>query len=198
MAHRWTNAPPAASTLPAATAVGTATQTVRPHPRTLGWVRTAALSMGGSNQSLFLLGAWLLAQGSAAIPLLAIGLLLALAAMPGWIEVILMWPNRVGGIAAVCGEAFRPYSAVLANLAGTCYWWGWVPTCGLTSLLSASAIHAWYLPAVPVTPMAVAILLGFAALNLLGVRKVTSVAVVIAAGAGGLAFLSVVVPVAAG
>jgi diguanylate cyclase (GGDEF)-like protein len=198
MAHRWTNAPPASSMLPAATAVGTATQTVRPHPRTLGWVRTAALAMGGSNQSLFLLGALLLAQGSAAIPLLAIGLLLALAAMPGWIELLLMWPNRVGGIAAVCGEAFRPYSAVLANLAGTCYWWGWVPTCGLTSLLSASAIHAWYLPAVPVTPMAVAILLGFAALNLLGVRRVTSVAVVIAAGAGGLAFLSVVVPVAAG
>ena len=169
-----------------------------PHPRTLGWVGTTALAMGGSNQSLFLLGALLLAQGSAAIPLLAVGLLLAFVAMPGWIELLLMWPNRVGGIAAVCGEAFRPYSAVLANLAGTCYWWGWVPTCGLTSLLSASALHSWYLPNVPVTPMAVGILLTFAALNLLGVRKVTNVAVVIAAGAGGLAFLSVVVPVLAG
>jgi diguanylate cyclase (GGDEF)-like protein len=169
-----------------------------PHPRTLGWVRAAALAMGGSNQSLFLLGALLAAQGSAAIPLLAVGLLLALAAMPGWIELLLMWPTRVGGIAAVCGEAFRPYSAVLANLAGTCYWWGWVPTCGLTSLLSASALHAWYLPSVPVTPMAVGILLTFAALNLLGVRRVTTVAVTIATGAGGLAFLSVVVPVLAG
>jgi diguanylate cyclase (GGDEF)-like protein len=154
--------------------------------------------MGGSNQSLFLMGALLVAQGSAAIPLLAVGLLLAFAAMPGWIELLLMWPNRVGGIAAVCGEAFRPYSAVLANLAGTCYWWGWVPTCGLTSLLSASALHSWYLPGVPVTPMAIGILLTFAALNLLGVRKVTSVAVVIAVGAGGLAFLSVLVPVWAG
>jgi diguanylate cyclase (GGDEF)-like protein len=169
-----------------------------PHPRTLGWVRTTALAMGGSNQSLFLLGALLLAQGSAAIPLLVVGLLLALAAMPGWIELLLMWPNRVGGIAAVCGEAFRPYSAVLANLAGTCYWWGWVPTCGLTSLLSASALHSWYLPMVPVTPLAVGILLGFAALNLLGVRHVTSVSVVVATGAGGLAFLSVAVPVLSG
>lgn len=169
-----------------------------PHPRSLGWIRTTALAMGGSNQSLFLLGTLLVAQGSAAIPLLAVGLLLAFAAMPGWIELLLMWPNRVGGIAAVCGEAFRPYSAVLANLAGTCYWWGWVPTCGLTSLLSASALHSWYLPGVPVTPMAVGILLTFATLNLLGVHKVTSVAVVIAVGAGGLAFLSVVVPVWAG
>ena len=169
-----------------------------PHPRTLGWVRTAALAMGGSNQSLFLLGALLVAQGSAAIPLLVVGLLLGLAAMPGWIELLLMWPNRVGGIAAVCGEAFRPYSAVLANLAGTCYWWGWVPTCGLTSLLSASALHSWYLPGVPVVPLAVGILLAFALLNLLGVRKVTSVAVVIAAGAGGLAFLSAMIPLFAG
>jgi hypothetical protein len=61
------------------------------------------------------LGVLLVAQGTAAIPLLVIGLLLALAAMPGWIELLLMWPNRVGGVAAVCGEAFRPYSGVLAN-----------------------------------------------------------------------------------
>lgn len=169
-----------------------------PHPRTLGWVGTTALAMGGSNQSLFLLGALLLAQGTAAIPLLVVGLLLAYAAMPGWIELLLMWPNRVGGIAAVCGEAFRPYSAVLANLAGTCYWWGWVPTCGLTSLLSAEALHSWYLPGVPVTPLAIGILLSFASLNLLGVRKVTNVAVVIASGAGALAFLSVLVPVVSG
>ena len=97
--------------------------------------------MGGSNQSLFLLGALVAAQGSAAVPLLIVGLLLSWAAMPGWTELVLMWPNRVGGIAATCAEAFRPYSAVLANLAGTCYWWGWVPTCGLTAILSASALH---------------------------------------------------------
>ena len=154
--------------------------------------------MGGSNQSLFLLGALLLAQGSAAIPLLVVGLLLSLAAMPGWIELLLMWPNRVGGVAAVCGEAFRPYSAVLANLAGTCYWWGWVPTCGLTALLSAAALHSWYLPGVPVTPLAIAILLLFTVLNFLGVRLVATAAVGIAAAAATLAFLSVVIPVAAG
>jgi diguanylate cyclase (GGDEF)-like protein len=171
---------------------------VRVHPRTLGWVRTAALAMGGSNQSLFLLGVLLIGQGSAAVPLLVVGLLLSLVATPGWIELLLMWPNRVGGIAAACGEAFRPYSAVLANLAGTCYWWGWVPTCGLTSLLSAAALHAWYVPGIPVTPLAIGILLVFTGLNLIGIRKVSSVAVAIAAGAGGLAFLSVVIPVFSG
>ena len=168
------------------------------HPRTLGWVRTTALAMGGSNQSLFLLGALLLAQGTAAIPLLILGLILSLAAMPGWIELLLMWPNRVGGVAAVCGEAFRPYSAVLANLAGTCYWWGWVPTCGLTSLMAAEALHSWYLPGVPVTVLAIALLLSFTILNFYGVRRVATTAVVIASGAAALAFLSVIIPVVAG
>ena len=170
----------------------------RQHPRVLGWVSTAALAMGGSNQSLFLLGALLLAQGTAAIPLLIIGLVLSVAAMPGWIELLLMWPNRVGGVAAVCGEAFRPYSAVLANLAGTCYWWGWVPTCGLTSLMAAEALHSWYLPWIPVTALAIALLLLWTTLNLFGIRLVATAAVWIASGAATLAFLSVLIPVVAG
>ena len=77
-----------------------------------------------------------------------------LAATPGWTELILMWPNRVGGIAATCAEAFRPYSPVLANLTGVCYWWGWVPTCGLTALLSARRSTSGTCP-VPIPVLAV-------------------------------------------
>ena len=70
-----------------------------------------------------------------------------------------MWPNRVGGIAATCAEAFRPYSPVLANLTGVCYWWGWVPTCGLTALLSASrAAPRGTCRASRSTPLAIAII----------------------------------------
>jgi hypothetical protein len=87
----------------------------REHPRTIGWLGTVALAMGGSNQSLFLLAALLATQATGAIPLLIFGLILSWAALPGWIELIMMWPNRVGGIAATCAEAFRPYSPVLAN-----------------------------------------------------------------------------------
>src|SRR5882672_5154280 len=145
------------------------------HPRTLGWVASTALAMGGSNQSLFLIAALfagqgeISGQGSAAVPLLIIGLLLAWAAAPGWTELVLMYPKRVGGISATCAEAFRPYNPVLANLTGVCYWWGWVPTCGLTALFSAAAIHAWYLPQIPVPLIACTLVLFFAAVNLCGV-----------------------------
>src|SRR5579859_2053452 len=73
-----------------------------PHPRTIGWIGTTALAMGGSNQSLFLIGILLLSQGSAAVPLLIVGLVLSWSAAFGWTELAVMFPNRVGGIAATC------------------------------------------------------------------------------------------------
>jgi diguanylate cyclase (GGDEF)-like protein len=168
------------------------------HPRTIGWVGTTALAMGGSNQSLFLLGALFMSQGTAAVPLLIVGLALSWMALPGWTELIMMWPNRVGGIAATCAEAFRPYSPVLANLTGVCYWWGWVPTCGLTAILSAEAIHEWYLPGMPVSLLASLIVLMLAAVNLCGIKWVTRLAVPIAFASAGLAFISAIVPVVFG
>ena len=166
------------------------------HPRTIGWAGTTALAMGGSNQSLFLIGALFASQGSAAVPLLIVGLVLSWMALPGWIELIMMWPNRIGGIAASCAEAFRPYSPVLANLTGVCYWWGWIPTCGLTALLSASALHQWYVPWMPAKVLAALIVLAFTAVNLWGgVRWVTRLAIPIATASAGLAVISAVAPI---
>jgi diguanylate cyclase (GGDEF)-like protein len=174
------------------------------HPRTLGWVSTTALAMGGSNQSLFLIAALFAGQGdipgqgSAAVPLLIVGLLLGWAAAPGWTELILMYPKRVGGIAATCAEAFRPYNPVLANLTGVCYWWGWVPTCGLTAIFSAAAIHEWYLPNVPVPVISCTLVLIFALVNLCGVKWAGRLAIPIATASATLALISALAPIAAG
>src|SRR5438552_18512984 len=122
------------------------------HPRVLGWFGTTALAMGGSNQMIFLITALFVGQGSipgqgsAAVPLLIVGLLLSWAAAPAWIELVLMWPNRVGGIAAACAEAFRPYSPVLSALTGTCHRWGGLPTRGLTALPAASSLRQCSVP----------------------------------------------------
>jgi len=171
---------------------------IREHPRTIGWLGTSALAMGGSNQMIFLVGALIAAQGSGAIPILIVGVMLGWAAAPGWIELVMMWPKRVGGIAATCAEAFRPYSPVLANLTGVCYWWGWVPTCGFTAILSATALHEWYVPWIPVTPLAIGVVLTFAGINLLGVRTVTRFAIPVASVAALLALLSAIIPILAG
>jgi len=176
----------------------------REHPRTLGWMATSALALCGSNQSLFLMSALFAGQGdipgqgSAAVPLLIVGLLLGWTAAPGWTELILMYPKRVGGIAATCAEAFRPYNPVLANLTGVCYWWGWVPTCGLTAIFSAAAIHEWYLPNVPVSLLACGLVASFTLVNLSGVKWAGRLALLIASGSAALAFISALAPVIAG
>lgn len=177
---------------------------MRPHPRSLGWIGTTALAMGGSNQSLFLIAALFVGQGaipgqgSAAVVLLIVGVVLSWAAAPAWTELILLWPDRVGGIAATCSEAFRPYSPVLSGLAGTCYWWGWVPTCGLTALLSASAIQQWYLPDIPVEFVACALVVCFTAVNLCGIKWVSRLVVPIATGSALLAFAAAIIPILSG
>ncbi|MBV9702876.1 MAG: amino acid permease, partial [Methylobacteriaceae bacterium] len=174
------------------------------HPRTLGWIGTTALAMGGSNQSLFLIAALFIGQGSipgqgsAAVPLLIVGLLLSWAAAPAWTELVVMWPDRVGGIAAACAEAFRPYSPVLSALTGTCYWWGWVPTCGLTALLSAAALQQWFLPGLPVEALACAIVALFTLVNLCGIKWVARLAIPVATASASLAFLSVLAPLVSG
>ena len=158
--------------------------------------------MGGSNQSLFLIAALfggqgdIPGQGSASLILLFVGLLLSYAAAPGWIELVLMSPNRVGGIAAACTEAFKPYSRILSALTGVAYWWGWVPTCGLTALFSAAAINQWALPGVPVATIACFLVALFAAVNLAGIKWVTRLSIPIATVSAGLAFVSMIAPVA--
>jgi diguanylate cyclase (GGDEF)-like protein len=175
-----------------------------PHPRVLGWFGTTALAMGGSNQMIFLITALfvgqgaILGQGSAAVPLLIFGVLLGWAAAPAWTELVMMWPNRVGGISAACAEAFRPYNPVLSALTGTCYWWGWIPTCGLTALLSASALQQWYFPGLPVEAVAISIVCLFSLVNLCGIKWVARLAMPIATASASLAFISALAPILAG
>ena len=175
-----------------------------PHPRVLGWIGTAALAMGGSNQMIFLITALfvgqgvIIGQGSAAVPLLIAGVLLGWAAAPAWTELVLMWPNRVGGIAAACAEAFRPYNPVLSALTGTCYWWGWVPTCGLTALLSASAFQQWYFPGLPVEAVAIIIVAFFSFVNFCGIKWVARLAIPVATASASLAFVSALSPMLTG
>ena len=73
-----------------------------------------------------------------------------------------------------------------------------MPTCGLTAILSATAIHTWYLPGVPVPVLAIGLVVGFTMVNLAGVRWVVRLATPIALISATLAFLSGILPVLAG
>jgi hypothetical protein len=161
------------------------------HPRTIGWIGTTALAMGGSNQSLFLLAALFVGQGSipgqgsAAVPLLHRRPADELGGSTGLDRIDNDVANRVGGISGACSEAFRPYNPVLSALTGFCYWWGWVPTCGLTAIMSASAIQQWYFPGTRLEILATCIVAFFAIVNLCGIRWTVRLATPIAATSAG-------------
>lgn len=174
------------------------------HPRKLGYLGTSSLALGGANQSIFILSLLFIGQsdvvgqGSIAIALLIVGVLLAFLAVPGWIELLLMYPNRVGGISATCAEAFRPYNPILATLAGVLYWWGWVPTSGLCALLMVTALKSWFFPQLLVFPAAAGVVVLLTLVNLAGVQWAARLAMPIATLAALMAFISGFSPIFAG
>src|SRR5579883_491473 len=173
-------------------------------PRKIGWFEAACLAVGGSVASLFTIGVLFVVQsgvnapGTMAMPLLILGILLSYAAIPGWMELTLMCPKRVGRIAATCTEAFRPYSDVLSNLTGMCYWWGWAPSLGVSSTLGAAIIQQWFLPSVDLLQLATLFILIFALIALRGIKFTARVAIPIATVASLLALASGLIPILTG
>ncbi len=170
----------------------------------LGMFGIAALAFGGANQSFYMLNgliagqSGIAGQGAASLLLLAAGFALACLAAPGWLELVLMSPHRVGGIGAACGAAFRPYSPLLAALAGFCNWSGWAATCGLGATALAHMIGQTWLPDVPAHLLSCVILAILTVLALSGLRVAAPVSILIALAVLALAAASIVTPLRGG
>lgn len=93
--------------------------------RKIGLLGLCAVAVAGSTPMIFTIGAAFTAQGSASLYIMLATAIIAALAVPGFIELVLMYPNKVGGISAVVTDAFRPYNPIIGCLAGTFYWWSW-------------------------------------------------------------------------
>jgi len=60
--------------------------------------------MGGSNQMVFLVAALIAVNGSGAIPVLIVGVLLSWMAAPGWTELVLMSSSARHAVASVAAS----------------------------------------------------------------------------------------------
>jgi signal transduction histidine kinase len=168
---------------------------IRPHPRKIGWIITAALALGGSNLSLFMISGLISGQDSAGVLLLISGVIISWLAIPAWTELMLLFPNRVGGIAANTAVALKPYNPILANLNGVAYWSCTVPGVSLSAIFIATAIQQWFLPSLPVNLFGIGLVLMFTLLNVAGIQLIGRIAVPFALIAMALAFLSAFIPV---
>lgn len=173
----------------------TETPSFPPHPRRIGWIVTAALALGGSNLSLFMMSGLMSGQGSIGIVLLGLGIVVSWLAIPCWTELLLLYPNRVGGIAANTAFALKPYNPILANLNGVAYWSCTVPGISFSSLFISTAVQQWFLPDLPVNIFCVGLILIFTLLNVTGIQWIGRVVVPFAIIAIILSLMSAFIPV---
>lgn len=174
------------------TAWDSATQ---PHPRKIGWIITAALALGGSNLSLYLISGLMSGQGSAGVPLLILGILVSWMAIPCWTELMLLFPNRVGGIAAFTAAALKPYNPILACINGVGYWSCTVPGVSFSAVFFATAIQQWFFPGINTNLVATVTVLFFMGMNFTGIQWIGRFTVPFAIAAMFLTLLSGLVPV---
>lgn len=163
----------------------------------IGWISITALALGGSNLSLLLFGGLLNGQGTMGFVLLIVGIIASWMALPGWIELVLMHPRRVGGIAACSAVVFGRYSPPLSCLIGVGYWIAWGSGCAFGVNYTATALQNFY-PQFSVTAIASFILIILTLLNLTGL-KWTARVFVVSSGIGlFLALLAVFIPIFSG
>src|SRR5579883_479560 len=167
--------------------------------RTIGAYGLYAIAITGCCPLFFTLPVGIAAQGTSTLFLFVLGVLLSAMAVPGYIELALMYPNKNGGIAAVLTDAFRPYSPVIGCLAGTFYWWGWFEGSSFAATLEATIINQLW-PTLPfsVPTMATSIIVLFTFINFLGMKWVSRMVIPFSAISILLAILGAFVPIFSG
>ncbi len=136
------------------------TDLINPENKTK-WFYLVGLNFGAAFSLFFILGSliggsdagsfFIPGQGSAGIFILAFGVVFAWMAAPCWIELVLMYPNRVGGIVAFCQEAFQKYCPVLTPILGLGYAMGGALGCGMGAVFIANLIQSRYFPEISST-----------------------------------------------
>jgi signal transduction histidine kinase len=167
--------------------------------RTIGWLGTT-FSGGfvGANAGAFVLAMFLSTQGTSAAFYYLFGLLAAWLCAPAFLELVLMYPNKVGGIGAACSEAFRPYNPIVGNIAGTCYVIGWITTTSFGDTTLSSIVHQMILPGISVEWIGTFIILGCTLLSLCGLYWVTAFSIPCGLIAAALTIIAVIMPVMLG
>ena len=168
---------------------------VRPHPRRIGWIVTSSLALGGSNLSLYMISGLISGQGSAGILMLIFGILVSWLAIPCWTELMLLYPSRVGGIAAFTGAALKPYNPILAALNGIAYWSCTVVGINFSAVFFATAIQHWFYPDLSINLLATGMILFFTLLNVTGIQWIGRFVVPFAILALFTALLSGLIPI---
>ena len=93
--------------------------------RQIGWFGAIILGPTAALMNIGWVGSCYQFQPYAVSFLIVFGWVVSLIATFGWTELILLKPNRVGGIASACIDAFYKINPVLGEIAAFGYWVSW-------------------------------------------------------------------------
>ncbi|RUR07601.1 amino acid permease [Legionella sp. km772] len=165
--------------------------------RRVKWLGTAALALGGCNLTLYTMGSLVQTYGSIIVVLFIVGLLLSYCTSIGFLELVLMFPNKTGGITTACTEAFKPYSPIITNIVGVGYWFAWLMAASFAATYAATVIQQ-SLPWISINWVSTFLIVGATLLNLCGLKWTQRFAIPIALMASFLGLLTLLIPVFAG
>lgn len=156
-----------------------------------------ALGFGGINLSLYTMSSLIAQYGTIIIPLFILALLLTLNTHIGYLELVLMYPEKSGGITVACADAFRPYSPILTPILGVGYWFAWLLAACFAALYAAQVVQH-HLPWISINCLSAFLITVVTLLNLGGLSMVTRFAIPLAAISAFLTLLAVFIPVLSG
>jgi signal transduction histidine kinase len=165
--------------------------------RNLSWLGAAAIGLGGANLTLYTLSSLVSTQGTIVIPIFLLALILTYMTSLGYIELVLMYPNKIGGIAIACTEAFHHYSPILTTIIGVGYWLAWLMAASFGAIYAATIIQSFF-PWISVNGFSTFLIVCVTLLHLSGLSWVQRFAIPIAAIAAFLALMTVLIPVFSG
>lgn len=165
--------------------------------RSISWVGVIALGFGGLNLSFFTIGPLIADYGSGIVLLFAVAVILSLISSLGYLELVLMYPEKSGGMAIACIEAFRVYSPVLTNILGVGYWLSWLLAATFGSIYLSTIIQQ-SLPWVSVHGLSASLITCVSLISLCGLSFTSRFAIPLAAVCALLAAFTVFIPVLSG
>jgi amino acid transporter len=153
-----------------------------------------ALGLSGAISVLFSMPALIPNQGSASYLIIIFTFLSAILAAPGWLELTLMYPEKVGGVVPCCDDAFKKYAPILMAVIGVSYASNWCAAVGISVLTFGDTIKTAWFPCADPIYISFIVLIPTFLISLLPLRYCLSILTAICLGVFGIFFLTLASP----
>ena len=138
--------------------------------RSVTWKSAVVISLGGSLLVATSLGAIAADLGPASVFVWTIIALIGVLQCLMIAEMAGMFPDKSGGTATYCHEAFKKYTPLVGAFSNWGYWFAWIPVIPVNMILVGGYIKASFFPHINVVAMAIVLTILLYIVNYFGLK----------------------------